>query len=619
MRNGQLKLFDLLIDVPWWLSVLFAGIAYSLFVYVFPLIESSNPFINMFKGALTSVGPFLSGLLLLPAPFAFFNRRRKKQLLDVQSDIDSIKALSWKAFEELVAEAYRRQGYRVIENGFGPDGGIDVKLIKDNKVSLVQCKQWRSKNVGVRVIREMFGVMTAEQAHKVIVICCGEFTNDAIDFAKHKPIELLGAIKLLDLVRSVQTYPQTSSVILNQENSNDLKSIRNSSQSVKFSKKLSWIKKAILLALSFFASFELAYFLDGKKLYLPDFFVQNLHVKSDLPPAKLAVSEYQDEVLLLERKVQFPHLDDQNKIVELYEVNQTQSVCVDHSLGDLKVQSKNGLYYWTDDKGVKHISDKKPKEIEYQAFVLAGEQVLDYFSLNITGSDVPFEFKEKLTRSITALFKVYGQLLSKAELKKVQVNLKFIASATEFARYKAKHAPGLKNIAGFYNNGSNQAVIFFSNYEQAFSTALHETTHAINRAVLGTSPKWLNEGLAEYLENIEVNLDSVNIKSSSDWERNGKLKYPILQLNNLLATTANDWNIDKNQNLYASSWAFVYFLMDDPKRKNDFARVIRHEQENLCNQLSVLQTFQDLGGSINSLQNEFNLWLKQAKITGHFI
>ena len=141
---------------------------------------------------------------LLAAPFAYFNGRRKRKLLDDQQDVDSIKALGWKEFEELVAEAYRRQGFRVIENCFGPDGGVDVKLIKDNQTILMQCKQWRSKNVGVAVIREMFGVLTAENASKVVIICCGGFTRDASSFAEGKPIELIGGVELLSIVKDVQ-------------------------------------------------------------------------------------------------------------------------------------------------------------------------------------------------------------------------------------------------------------------------------------------------------------------------------------------------------------------------------------------------------------------------------
>ena len=92
----------------------------------------------------------------------------------------------------------------MIENGFGPDGGVDVKLIKGNQTTLVQCKQWRSKNVGVAVIREMFGVMTAESASKVVIICCGGFTRDALSFAENKPIELIGGAELLSIVKEIQ-------------------------------------------------------------------------------------------------------------------------------------------------------------------------------------------------------------------------------------------------------------------------------------------------------------------------------------------------------------------------------------------------------------------------------
>ena len=72
---------------------------------------------------------------------------KKRRLLDSQRDIDSIRALPWKAFEDLVAEAYRRKGFRVIENiGGGADGGVDIRLEKHGQVHLVQCKNWKNKN-----------------------------------------------------------------------------------------------------------------------------------------------------------------------------------------------------------------------------------------------------------------------------------------------------------------------------------------------------------------------------------------------------------------------------------------------------------------------------------------
>ena len=383
---------------------------------------------------------------------------------------------------------------------------------------------------------------------------------------------------------------------------------------------LSWLTKSLIIIVAFIASFALAYYLNGKSFYLPNFLVPSQYFQNDLMQTEESTLDGQTDLLLPSEQFQKP-LQTVNipKIVELPETGQSQIFCIDHSLGELQVQNKNGLYYWTDEQGIKHISDKKPKDTEYQMLTLAGEQVLDYFSLNITGSDVPFEFKEKLTRYITKLFAVYGQLLSKAELKKVVVNLKFITSKTAFEQYKARYAPGVNSATGFYSNGSNQAVIFYSNYENAFSTALHETAHAINRAVVGNTAKWLNEGLAEYLENIEVNLSSAIIKPSSDWLRNGQLKYPLIDLNALLISSVDDWKAEGNQSLYAASWTFVYFMMDDPSRKKALARFIRREQENLCNTSSLEQTLKHLGFNLSTLQNDFKLWLHQTKFTNHHI
>jgi restriction system protein len=68
----------------------------------------------------------------------------------------------------------------------------------------VQCKQWRADRVGVQVMREIFGVMTAQHAQGAVVITSGLFTQEAKTFARGKPIDLVEGQQLADLVRAVQ-------------------------------------------------------------------------------------------------------------------------------------------------------------------------------------------------------------------------------------------------------------------------------------------------------------------------------------------------------------------------------------------------------------------------------
>lgn len=76
---------------------------------------------------------------------------------------------------------------------------------KDGESHIVQCKQWKTRRVGVPTVREMYGVMTSEAVNSVSVVTSGCFTSAAKKFSEGKPIELVDGAKLANLVRDVRT------------------------------------------------------------------------------------------------------------------------------------------------------------------------------------------------------------------------------------------------------------------------------------------------------------------------------------------------------------------------------------------------------------------------------
>ncbi|MEX2605799.1 MAG: restriction endonuclease [Kiritimatiellia bacterium] len=127
--------------------------------------------------------------------------------------------------EILVGEAYRRQGYQIEEiGGGGADGGVDLILQNRKGKTLVQCKRWRTQRVGVDKVRELYGVVMAENAAAGILVTTGTFTHDAESFAKGKPLTLVNGTALEQLVRDVQpktlqcqTEPEPQSLGVSQE------------------------------------------------------------------------------------------------------------------------------------------------------------------------------------------------------------------------------------------------------------------------------------------------------------------------------------------------------------------------------------------------------------------
>jgi len=205
MPRRNENFFTLLIALPWWFSFIVATTAYFLVAVILPEISKTDQFFTSFTASLAPYAGYIAGFFLIPIPFSLLKARTKRRTLDRQTSIQSIRALDWHTFEELIGEIYRRQGFAVEENEFaGPDGGIDLLLRKGGDLTLVQCKQWRSKSVGVPIIREMFGILSASEARNVIVITSGHFTQEAIKFAKGKPINLIDGDALFPLLKEVQ-------------------------------------------------------------------------------------------------------------------------------------------------------------------------------------------------------------------------------------------------------------------------------------------------------------------------------------------------------------------------------------------------------------------------------
>lgn len=119
-----------------------------------------------------------------------------------------IASISWQEFEQLVGEGFRQRGFQVSERGgSSPDGGVDLALTKAGKRYLVQCKQWRARQVGVSIIRELCGVMAAEQAEGGYVVTSGHFTREAKEFAGRNRIEMIDGTQLQQLIEQEPASP----------------------------------------------------------------------------------------------------------------------------------------------------------------------------------------------------------------------------------------------------------------------------------------------------------------------------------------------------------------------------------------------------------------------------
>lgn len=186
-----------LVEMPWWASVVASALVYACLRWLTPAMAGDTGAGSIISKIAVPLAPYAAFLFLLPAPFAALRHWRQGQLLARATDSAALRSIPWDDFETLVAAAYRRLGYDVkARGGRGADGGVDLVRRERGKTTLVQCKHWNRQQVGVAIVRELYGVMNAELAEAGVIVTGGTFTADAEAFARGKSIELVNGAKL---------------------------------------------------------------------------------------------------------------------------------------------------------------------------------------------------------------------------------------------------------------------------------------------------------------------------------------------------------------------------------------------------------------------------------------
>ena len=261
--------------------------------------------------------------------------------------------------------------------------------------------------------------------------------------------------------------------------------------------------------------------------------------------------------------------------------------CIDTSLGEVKYERNGDIYTWTDSQGVVHFTDEKPN-FAVATYDSGFKAPLDYFDLTLNTPKLPSSFNQDLRIRLNTVFKVYGQIIGVHALKKVKLNLTVLPTRSAYEAVTKQRGGNPTNTVGMYFHASNSAFIEYRNAQNAMSTAVHEAVHAINKAVLGYTPRWLNEGFAEYFEITKNHMQTGIVEPNTSWTINNRLAKGVFNMSRLIGLEES-WKQKNTSKLYASSWAAIYFLMDSSQGRLLLKNIMLAEQESPCNKLQPKQ------------------------------
>jgi len=178
-------LFAMLSRQPWWISVAVGAALFAITRLFLPDIVAA-----------ASALPFL-GI----ACYAGWRQMRAPGAGNLAETLDKIRGMPWENFSAVISEAFRRDGYAVTEVF---KGAVDLKLEKNGRITVVNCKRWKVAQTGIGPLRELVEAKKAHDADDSIYVSAGDFTANAREFATANSIRLLQDAPLAELVARVE-------------------------------------------------------------------------------------------------------------------------------------------------------------------------------------------------------------------------------------------------------------------------------------------------------------------------------------------------------------------------------------------------------------------------------
>ncbi len=183
---AQKSLFTLLLGQPWWISALVGAGLFGIAQLAFP-----------------PVAPFVALPFLVISAYVAYRQLRTVSPGKVEERLQALRELSWEPFNAIVTDAYRRNGYEVAPVN---KSSFDFTLTKQGRVTLLQCRRWKVKQLGAGPLEDLVKAVASEDAHNAICVCAGDFTPRAREFVAGKPVSLVHGIELAALVGKIAKH-----------------------------------------------------------------------------------------------------------------------------------------------------------------------------------------------------------------------------------------------------------------------------------------------------------------------------------------------------------------------------------------------------------------------------
>ncbi len=282
------------------------------------------------------------------------------------------------------------------------------------------------------------------------------------------------------------------------------------------------------------------------------------------------------------------------------------------------------IYRWVDENGKTHFGDKKQETLVQEEVVLdkhTSEWKKYVININDVDEILTSDERERIEKDVNVVYRFFDEKLYFDIYKTVPVTIRLFEHQEGYHSYlDSIGATNSKRSRGIYNRKTNEIVVFLNPQDRwrTFWTIKHETAHAVVDTLTPFVPAWLNEGVAENMEAIEVSGESFFL--TPHHENLNSVRYAIqqktdLQVDQLLSMPSKDYYMNVKAG-YNPNQPFagelVRMLLSSMSGMSFLTRIIHSYERGDRTFSSYLVDKHYVGGKI-VLQNNWQRWANREK------
>ena len=294
-------------------------------------------------------------------------------------------------------------------------------------------------------------------------------------------------------------------------------------------------------------------------------------------------------------------------------IDDTSFLCGAPDVSTIQVWSARTAYTWVNEDGVRSFGDEAPSDLS--AHRVALEEGNRDFEIQVTWEGVTPNpsLEGQLRGGAMRIYDQWGLWIGSHRLVRSQVTLRVTGDHERFLRDWGGDTSG-PTPSGFYSLARNEAVAFYDpltmSETRLLEVVFHEVAHLISTWQVGALPPWYGEGLAEYFESMQVQWQSAEFRTRSQWRERAE-RSGVVPLQQLLALDSGRWFAGDIASRYLTAGPLVAFMMTTDRGRDELTALAQQALEARCASSAAKQHWSPAGypGGVSGLEEALRRWL----------